>query len=148
MPIYKHLFHYSPSSFPTGARPSSLRLTIRPILIHKPGKIETNIATTASHRRTSTLARRNSVQNRSRITGSASTRALKSAGLISFLSSFFTSTARSEEAEAKMSYTGNRSDKEWRAVLSPGIQAIIFLFFYCVIPTYLNPISPHKLIIL
>lgn len=48
--------------------------------------------------------------------------ALKAApGILPFLSSFFTSTAKPEtENNSKMSYPDQRSTEEWRAVLSPG----------------------------
>ncbi|RAQ48250.1 peptide methionine sulfoxide reductase B3 [Aspergillus flavus] len=47
--------------------------------------------------------------------------ALKAApGILPFLSSFFTSTAKPEiENNSKMSYPDQRSTEEWRAVLSP-----------------------------
>ncbi|RHZ57269.1 Peptide methionine sulfoxide reductase B2, chloroplastic [Aspergillus turcosus] len=45
------------------------------------------------------------------------TTALKAAPAIPFLSSFFSSTAKAEESN--MSYPDQRSEAEWRAVLSP-----------------------------
>ncbi|KAF9889396.1 hypothetical protein FE257_007297 [Aspergillus nanangensis] len=49
----------------------------------------------------------------------SSTTVLQAASSISFLSSFFGSSAKAQSTDDSMSYPDKRNDDEWRAVLSP-----------------------------
>lgn len=51
-------------------------------------------------------------------------KALRAAPTIPFLGALFSSKANSEESSANMSYPDQRSEDQWRAVLSPGSSSL------------------------
>lgn len=91
---------YRTGTISTGARPTTLLRTVIPQSPAQWSQISRQLHTSVKRTRLPT----------------AST-TVKCASLVSFLGSLFSSSAR---AENDMSYPDERSDEDWRAVLSPG----------------------------
>lgn len=92
---------YRNQAVSAGHRPTTLLRTVIPHHTAQSAHIHRQLHTSAKRTRLPTVST-----------------TVKSASLISFLGSLFSSTAR---AENNMSYPDDRNDEDWRAVLSPGM---------------------------
>lgn len=63
-----------------------------------------------------------SFRTSSRLTPGA--KAIRAAPTIPFFGALFSSTSNSEESSGAMSYPDQRSEDQWRAVLSPGLSSV------------------------